>query len=167
MEMTTIRRIIRISFASIHIKANIYTIRCSITMHTMHKSFRCLQSTEHGMPKKSFYSTGNICVLKSKPKNVLLLSSLQRNPRAKKSSVPNIDIYSTTFSSNDLKTIALPKQMLSRKRSEPDIHYGSKTLNELVCSIMKISNSILSHFNSRCSCGVLASFLWNRFDLIH
>lgn len=65
--------------------------------------------------------------------SILFFSSLQRNPRAKKSSVPNIDIYSTTISPNDLKATAIPKQILSRKTSEPDIHYGTNTLGELVC----------------------------------
>lgn len=64
-------------------------------------------------------------------KNVF--SSLQRNPRAKKSSVPNIDIYGTTMSPSDLKSETIPKQILNRKRSEPDIHYGTNTLGELVC----------------------------------
>lgn len=65
----------------------------------------------------------------------LTSSSLQRNPKAKKSSVPNIDVYGSTISSTDLKGIATPKQILSRKRSEPDIHYGSNTLGEMVSGI--------------------------------
>lgn len=62
-----------------------------------------------------------------------LFSSLQRNPRAKKTSVPNIDIYGTTISPSELKSTTAPKQILSRKRSEPDIHYGTNNLGELVC----------------------------------
>lgn len=59
-------------------------------------------------------------------------SSLQRNPKAKKTSVPSIDLYGSTSSPNNLLCIATPKQILSRKRSEPDIHYGTNTLADLV-----------------------------------
>lgn len=46
--------------------------------------------------------------------------------------MPNIDIYGTPASPIDLKNSTSPKQMLSRKRSEPDIHYGTNNLGELV-----------------------------------
>lgn len=121
-----IKRIKNKNSASIHIKANTYIIPCLIMMRTMRKFSHYLQYMEHG----KFYV--NYSIQNIFNQNLKYCSSLQRNSRSKKASVPNMDIYGTPVSPIDLKNASSPKQMLSRKRSEPDIHYGSNNLEELV-----------------------------------
>lgn len=59
-------------------------------------------------------------------------SSLQRNPRAKKTSVPSIEMFGATSSPRELKSLVAPKQLARRKMSDPDIHYGTNVLANLV-----------------------------------
>lgn len=54
--------------------------------------------------------------------------SLQRSPRAKKTSVPSIDLFGSSSTPNDLKSLTAPKQVARRKMSDPDIHYGTTNL---------------------------------------
>lgn len=100
-------------------------------MHTMHRFLLCHQCMERG---NSYDTTHN--TIERFFQFIFFhsnLSSLQRNVRAKKSSVPNIDICgSVNTIQNGLNENTPQKQYLIRKRSEPDIHYGTNKLSDLV-----------------------------------
>lgn len=58
---------------------------------------------------------------------VYFISSLQRAPRAKKTSVPCLDGFGGCVSEK-LQHMTRPKQMPPRKMSDPDIHHGTSNV---------------------------------------
>lgn len=57
----------------------------------------------------------------------------------KKMSVPSVDLFGAPSSPCDLKSIIAPKQLARRKMSDPDIHYGTNVLANLVSRSDKLS----------------------------
>lgn len=63
---------------------------------------------------------------------MLYYSSLQRAPRAKKTSVPSLDGFGAC-TSKEWEHVSRPKQIFRRKMSDPDIHHGTtNVLDNLV-----------------------------------
>lgn len=89
-------------------------------------------------------------------------SSLQRNPRAKKTSVPSIDLFGATSSPRELKSLVAPKQLARRKMSDPDIHYGTNVLANLVSSkriILQERGNFVKCLRSICRCETIPTYL--------
>lgn len=97
---------------------NIFTIPYLITMRMTPKYLRYLQHMEHG--KAHFFILN--CMHFSDAQS--LYSSLQRQSRTKKTSVPCLDGYGTC-TSREWENMIRPQPIMRRKMSDPDIHHGN------------------------------------------
>lgn len=93
-------------------------------MRTIPKYLLCLRLLVHGNNTK--FS------LIASPIENLSLSSLQRNPRTKKTSVPSMDMC-VPNTPREIRS-PIPKPIVRRKMSDPDIHYGSNMLSNMARS---------------------------------
>lgn len=58
---------------------------------------------------------------------MIIFSSLQRAPRAKKTSVPCLEGYGTC-TTKEWESVSRPTQIFRRKMSDPDIHHGTSNV---------------------------------------
>lgn len=65
---------------------------------------------------------------------------MQRTQRSKKSSVPSIELFGTSNTPLELKSLTSPKPVVRRKMSDPDIHHG--TVNVLASLVRTNSPNI-------------------------
>lgn len=73
-------------------------------------------------------------------------SSLQRPQRTKKTSVPSIELFGTSNTPLELKSLSSPKPVVRRKMSDPDIHHG--TVNVLAHLVRTNTPNIAEHANA-------------------
>lgn len=113
-------------------------------MRTMHRysPFHPLMSASKSNIYKFYIWTLRITLY---PIHLSHCSSFQRPARSKKTSVPSIELFGTSNTPLELKSLTTPKPPMRRKMSDPDIHHGS--VNVLAQLVRNNVPTLSEHIN--------------------